>query len=232
MKLSRVLLAFVIGMGASAAIAGSQAQSAPVSSAPPQAVQQNWFPMAIEGLGQNASSRTEFTIDHNMVVLASKADQGDDGLRRVIAGVDGISVHRFKFQGTGMYDPQVLTAVRHEYNEAGWQHISDAHVKYGYPSGTDLWIHLEHTTIRNIAFLITQADQVAFVSVSGSISPIDLLHLAGHFGIPRMEGGVVIQAPGGNAAPHSQPDASAPPAENGPVDFRHENAAPASPSQK
>jgi hypothetical protein len=103
-------------MGVSAA---SQAQSAPVSSAPPQAVQ-NWFPMAIEGLGQNASSRTEFTLDHNMVVLASKADPGDESLRRVIAGVDGISVHRFKFQGTGIYDPQVLNAVRHEYNEAGW----------------------------------------------------------------------------------------------------------------
>jgi hypothetical protein len=119
----------------------------------------------------------------------------------VIAGVDGISVHRFKFQGAVMYDPQVLNAVRHEYNEAGWQHISDAHDKYGYPSGTDLWIHLEHATIRNIAFLITRAGQVAFVSVSGSISPIDLLHLAGHFGIPRIEGGVVIQDPGGNAVP-------------------------------
>ena len=230
MKLSRVLLALVISMSASAEIARSQAQSAPVSSAPPQAVQQNWFPMAIEGLGQNASSRTEFTLDHDMVVLASKADQGDDSLRRVIAGVDGISVHRFKFQGTGMYDPQVLNAVRHEYNEAGWQHISDAHDKYGYPGGTDLWIHLEHNTIRNIAFLITRADQVAFVSVSGSISPVDLLHLAGHFGIPRMEGGVVIQAPGGNAAPRSQPDASAPPADNGRVDYRQENAAPASSS--
>ena len=202
MKLSCVLLAFVISVAASAAIAGSLAQSAPVSSASPQAVQQNWFPMAIEGLGQNASSRTEFTLDHNMVVLASKADPGDESLRRVIAGVDGISVHRFKFQGTVMYDPQVLNAVRHEYNEAGWQHISNAHDKYGYPSGTDLWIHFEHTTIRNIAFLITRADQIAFVSVSGSISPIDLLHLAGHFGIPRIEGGVVIQDPGGTAPPN------------------------------
>ena len=124
MKVSRVLLAFLISMGASAAIARSQAQIAPVSSSPPQAVQQNWFPIAIEGLGQNASSRTEFTLDHNMVVLASKADQGDDSLRRVIAGVDGISVHHFKFQGTGMYDPQVLNAVRHDYQLAGWQHLS------------------------------------------------------------------------------------------------------------
>jgi hypothetical protein len=192
-KLSRLLLAFVISTSASAAMARSQAQSARVNSAPSQALQKNWSPMAIEDLGQNASSRTEFTLDHDMVVLASKLDQGDDRLRRVIAGVDGISVHRFKFQGTGMVDPQVLNAVRHEYNEAGWQHISDAHDKYGYPGGTDLWIHLDHLTIRNIAFLITRADQIAFVSVSGSISPLDLLHLAGHFGIPKMEGGAEIR---------------------------------------
>ena len=201
MKISRILLALVMSISASAAIAQNQAQSAPGRWAPPQGAQQNWFPMAIESLGQNASSRTEFSLDHNMVVLASKADQEDDSLRRVIAGVDGISVHRFKFQGAGMYDSEVLNAVRHEYNEAGWQHISDAHDKYGYPDGTDLWIHLERTAIRNIAFLITRADQVAFVSVSGSISPIDLLHLAGHFGIPRIEGGVVIQDSGGNADP-------------------------------
>ena len=193
MKLSRILLAFVIGTSASAAIAQSQTQSAPVNSAPPQALQKNWFPMAIEDLGQNASSRTEFTLDHDMVVLASKLDQGDDSLRRVIAGVDGISVHRFKFQSSGMYDPQVLNAVRHQYNDAGWQHISDAHDKYGYPNGTDLWIHLDHLIIRNIAFLITRPDQVAFVSVSGSISPLDLLHLAGHFGIPKIEGGAEIR---------------------------------------
>jgi hypothetical protein len=229
-KLSRILLALVINIIVSAAIAQNQAPSASGGWAPPQGAQQNWFPMAIERLGQNASSRTEFSLDHNMVVLASKADQPDDSRRRVIAGVDGISVHRFKFQGAGMYDPQALDAVRHEYNEAGWQHISDAHDKYGYPGGTDLWIHLEHNTIRNVAFLIARADQVAFVSVSGSISPLDLLHLAGRFGIPKMEGGVVIQAPGANAAPGPQPDASAPPADNGPVDYRHENAAPASSS--
>ena len=226
MRRSRILLALAMTISASRAIAQNQAQSAPQSSIPSQGAQQNWFPQEIESLGQNATSRTEFSLDRNMVVLASKADQEDGSLRRVIAGVDGISVHRFKFQGTGMYDPQILSAVRYEYNEAGWQHISNAHDKYGYPGGTDLWIHLEHNTIRNIAFLITRADQVAFVSVSGSISPIDLLHLAGHFGIPRMEGGVMIQAPGANLGP-LQPDPAPLPPDNGPVDYPHESAAPA-----
>ena len=172
------------------------------SQAPPQQNwQQNWFPQSIENLGQNATSRTEFSFDHSMLVMASKQDENDDSLRHVIAGIDGISVHRFHYQGSGMYDPQVLSAVRHDYSIAGWQHISKAHDKYGYPSGADLWIHFEHNTIRNIAVLFAGDSQVNFISVSGSISPIDLLHLAGHFGIPRIEGGVVVPAPGNGPAP-------------------------------
>jgi len=165
-----------------------------------------------------------------MVVLASKVDQDDDSLRRVIAGVDGISVHRFKFQGPGMYDPQIFNAVRQDYRAAGWHHLADAHQKYGYPQGTDLWLHFDHNTIRNIAFLVTRADQVALVSVSGSISPVDLLHLAGHFGIPRMEGGVAIPSPGAANAPPPPPDASEPPPSNNAPppaeDYRHESPTP------
>lgn len=219
MKLSRILAAILIT--ASAALAQSP---------------QNWFPGEIEALGQNASSRTEFSLDHNMVVLASKADQDDESLRRVIAGVDGISVHRFRFPAQGMYDPRILNAVRQDYQRAGWQHIADAHDKYGYPQATDLWLHFDHNTIRNIAVMFTGRDTVNFVSVSGSISPVDLMHLAGHFGIPRMEGGVVVSssrtAPYGSAPPPNA--AGPPPTENGQDnappqrddDYRHPNPAP------
>lgn len=228
MKISAVVLALFF-----ATFVASAQNQAPQGQAPQQNwMPQNWFPQDIENLGQYATSRTEFSFDHSMLVLASKNDQDDDSLRRVIAGIDGISVHRFKYQGPGVYDPQILNAVRRDYSMAGWQHISKAHEKYGYPGGTDLWIHLDHNTIRNIAFLIARADQVAFVSVSGSISPIDLLHLAGHFGIPRIEGGVVVQDPG--VAPYppsgSAPNTSAPPTENRPAqsdeDYRHPSAAP------
>jgi hypothetical protein len=229
-KLSRMLLAFLII--AAAALAQNQ-PSAQGNWTPPQNAVQNWFPIDIESLGQYASSRTEFSLDHNMVVLASKGDQDDNSLRRVIAGVDGISVHRFKFQGPGMYNPQLLATIRADYSQAGWQHLADAHQRYGYPQGTDLWLHLEHNTIRNIAFLITRPDQVAFVSVSGAISPIDLLHLAGHFGIPRIQGGVVVQDPGAGAGSYPPSTSTAPPVDNPPNqpnqpddDYRHENSAP------
>ena len=218
MKLSRLLSTFLVApwlwFAAFTAPAGAQAASSQQNWVP-----QNFVPQAIAALGQNASSRTEFTLDRNMLALASKADQSDDNVHRVIAGIDGVSVHRFHYLGSGAYDPSLLSEVREQYRGGGWQHVTLAHDKDGGPGATDLWLRFENNTIRNIALLAAGRDQVNFITVSGAISPIDLLHLAGHFGIPRIEGGVVVPAPG-NAVPQENP---APSDDNGPVDYRHSN---------
>lgn len=168
---------------------------------------QNWTPEAIAYLGQSASSRTEFNLDHSMVVLASKMDQDDTDFRRVVAGVDGVSVHHFRFPGDGMYDPRILADVRQQYRAAGWQHISASHNRNAGPGETDLWVRLDNMTIRNVAVLSAGRNQVNFVSVSCAISPIDLAHLGGHFGIPPIHGGVVLPRARNNAEqyPPQQP---------------------------
>src|SRR5712692_5033640 len=176
MKLFRIIFLAVITISA-----GAQSQ----------APQPDWTPQGIEALGQNASSRTEFTLDHSMLVLASKMDQDDEDLRRVIAGVDGVSVHSFRFKTPAMYDPELLGSVRQQYHAAGWKHMVSTHDKNGGSGATDLWIRSENNVIRNIAVLFAGQTQLNFIAVSGSISPIDLLHLAGHFGIPKIEGGAV-----------------------------------------
>jgi hypothetical protein len=161
----------------------------------PQTQQQSWIPQEIAALAQSATSRSEFSFDHSMLVLASKSDQNDEGFRRVIAGVDGISVHRFRFQEPTAYNPELLNALRQQYGAAGWQHLGSAHAKEGGPGATDVWLRFANQTIRNIAVLRTGHDQINFVSVSCAISPLDLLHLAGHFGIPHVDGGVVLPSP-------------------------------------
>lgn len=168
---------------------------------PPAGMQppQNWIPEAVAYLRQNASSKTEFDLDHSMVVLASKMDQNDTDLRRVVAGVDGVSVHHFRFPGDGMYDPRILADVRQQYRAAGWQHISGSHSRDGGSGATDIWVRLDNTTIRNVAVLFAGPSQVNFVSVSCAISPIDLAHLGGHFGIPQIQGGVVLPRARNNA---------------------------------
>lgn len=152
----------------------------------------DWVPQGLEALRQSASSKTEFTLDHSMLVFASKLDQNNEDLRRVIAGVSGLAVHSYHFPGPGMYDPGALSSVKQEYQAAGWKQLMNNHEKGGGPGVTELWIRLENNAISNVAILLARSNEVNFIVVSGSISPLDLSHLGGHFGIPKIEGGVLV----------------------------------------
>ena len=181
MRLFRIVFVVLIATSAAKLTEGQQSSH-------------DWVPRGVEALGQSASSKTEFTLDHTMLVFASKLDRDNDDLRRVIAGVSGLSVHSYHFPGAWMYDPAVLSSVKKEYHEAGWTQLVNNHEKGGGPGVTDLWIHLENNAISDIAILVARPDDVNFIVVSGSISPVDLFHLGGHFGIPKIEGGVVVPA--------------------------------------
>ena len=150
------------------------------------------IPQEFETLRQSASSKTEFTLDHSMLVLASKLDSGNPDLLRVIAGVNGLSVHRYRFTEPWAYDLDVLRTVKDELNASGWMQLVNKHDRNGVPGVTDLWVHWQDEAISNVAILIARSMEVDFIEVSGSISPLDLSHLGGHFGIPKIEGGIRV----------------------------------------
>lgn len=183
MKLSPKLSPFVLA--ALIALSGAR-----LTVAQPQ---REFVPRGIEALRQSASSKTEFTLDHSMLVFAAKMDPDNQDLQRVIAGVNGVSVHNYHFPPTWKYDPETLSSVKDEYQAAGWKQLMNKHDnKDAGPDETDVWIRLENNAVSNVALLLTKSNEVDFVAVSGSISPLDLTHLAGHFGIPKIEGGVVV----------------------------------------
>jgi hypothetical protein len=182
MKLSRII--FVVLMASSAV--GLFAQQA----TPPQA--HDWTPRGIEALRQGASSKTEFTLDHSMLVFASKLDSDNEELKRVIAGVNGVAVHSFRYAAGSTYDPQLLSSVKEDYRVAGWKQMMNNYEKAGSSSATSLWIRMENKAVSNAAVLVTKPNEVDFVVVSGSVSPLDIIRLGGHFGIPKLEGGVTV----------------------------------------
>jgi hypothetical protein len=157
-----------------------------------QSQQQSWVPQGMEALRQGASSKTEFTLDHSMLIMASKLDPNNEDLRRVIAGISSVSVHNYRYPKPGMYDAEALDSVKEEYRAAGWKQLMARHDKNGGAGATDLWIRMENNAISNVAILVAKSTEVDFFVVSGSISPVDLSHLGGHFGIPKIEGGVVV----------------------------------------
>jgi len=179
MKLSPIVL--IILMAISAARLSEAQQPA-----------HDWMPKGIETLRQSASSKAEFTLDHSMLVFATKMDPANQDLQRVIAGVNGVSVHSYRFPRTWSYDPAALSSVKDEYEAAGWKQLMNKQDKDGGTGITDLWVRLENNAIGNVAVLQAKSNEVNFIMVSGSISPLDLSHLGGHFGIPKIEGGVVV----------------------------------------
>jgi Domain of unknown function (DUF4252) len=154
--------------------------------------QKDWIPRGIATLQQSASSKTEFTFDHSMLVFASKLDSENADLRRVIAGVSGLSVRNYHFQEAWQYDRAALNSVNEEYRTAGWTRLVSKGATSEGPGTTSLWVRLENNAISNVAILVARSNEVSFVVVSGSISPLDISHLGGHFGIPKIEGGVLV----------------------------------------
>jgi Domain of unknown function (DUF4252) len=163
-----------------------------ISTASSSQAQHLWIPQGIETLEQSASSKTNFTFDHSMLVLASKLDPDNEDLRRVIAGLSGISIRRYHFPGAWQYDPGALGAVSEEYRAAGWKQLMNKHDKEGSPAASDVWVRLENNAISDVAIFLARPNEVNFVVVTGSISPVDISHLGGHFGIPKIEGGVIV----------------------------------------
>jgi len=170
----------------------------PTPPVPPSADQgqaRQWVPQGIGALGVGAVSRTEFSLDHSMLVLVSKLDKNNEDLRRVIAGVNGVSVRSYRFPAGVAIDPAMMEGIRQEFREAGWMQLMDKH-KGDNGVQTDFWVHMDQSAVRDAAVLLVGARQVNFISASGSVTPLDLLRLSGHFGIPKMDGGAVVAAPG------------------------------------
>jgi hypothetical protein len=185
MKLSRVVILVLIAVSSTIFVHAQQQSS-------PSPLHHEFVPQSIDELRQSASSKTEFTLDHSMLILASRLDPDNEDLRRVIAGVSGVSVHNFRYAKPGTLDRQAIGSVRDDYREAGWKQVMNKNEKNGGPSVTDVWVRLENNAISNVAMLVARLNEVDFFVVSGSISPIDLAHLGGHFGIPKIEGGVEV----------------------------------------
>jgi hypothetical protein len=179
-KLSAVLLVILIA-GSAAKLADAEAQP-----------QQDWVPRGIEAVRKSASSKTDFTLDHSMLVIAAKLDKDNEDLRRVIAGVNGVTVHSYRFPGAWTYDAQALSSVKDEYHAAGWKQVLNNHEKDGGPGSTEVWVRFENNAISSVAVLLEKSSEVDFIAISGSISPLDLVRLGGHFGIPKIEGGVTV----------------------------------------
>ena len=158
----------------------------------PGPINLNWTPPALATLTAQAAVKSSVTFDRDMLAAASSLlPETDAPTRQAIAKIDGVSLHLLRFGPTVVPDEAAIEAIREAYHQRGWKHlVSTTGVEAGsiHHGVTDLWLVLDGVNVRGAVLLVESPKSLTLATLTGDLSPVDLLHLRGHFGIPRFDG--------------------------------------------
>jgi len=167
---------------------------------PPDAspVPLNWVPPALQQLSALAPIKENFTLDRTLLgVAAGIVPDSDAPVRQAINKLDGVSVHTMHFNESGIPDERAVQTIRAAYHLRGWKHLvtTSDHGGPAHNGTTDVWVVLDGVNVRGAVVLAETPRSLTLVTVAGNLSPIDLLHLRGHFGIPKLDANDFQNAP-------------------------------------
>jgi hypothetical protein len=151
-----------------------------------------WTPRALSALSRQAVAKESFTLDRTMLAAAAGLmPDSDADLRQTVAKLDGVSVHVLRFAADGQADPSQVEAIREAYHLRGWKHVLSSTNLGGAGRSdiTDIWLVLDGTNVRGGVVLVESPKSLTLATMAGNLSPVDILHLSGHFGIPRFDSG-------------------------------------------
>jgi hypothetical protein len=149
-----------------------------------------WTPPALSQLSGQAVAKESFTLDRTMLAAAAGLmPDSDADLRQTVEKLDGVSVHVLRFAADGQADPSQVEAIREAYHLRGWKHVLSSTNLGGAGRSdiTDVWLVLDGTNVRGGVVLVESPKSLTLATVAGNLSPVDMLHLRGHFGIPRFD---------------------------------------------
>ncbi|MGA8729487.1 MAG: DUF4252 domain-containing protein [Terracidiphilus sp.] len=168
------------------------AYNSPAPDGPPilSPVPLEWTPPAVERLSALAVVKENFTLDRNLLSLAAGlVPDSEPEDRQVIRKLEGVSVHLMRFGDAGIPDEREVASIRNAYHLRGWKHlVSTTGSGTSLHTGTtDVWVVMDGVNVRGAVVLAETPKSLTLVTVAGNLNPVDVLHLRGHFGIPRFD---------------------------------------------
>lgn len=185
MKVRRFTLAVVCGV----LLAGAGAARAQGYYDPPGVAD------ALGSLSSQRAAATTITFDREMLDALLGGDR--------VAGFNGVSFEHYQYPEPVFYIPEEMHSLEQAYHAAGWTHLVDSNA--GPRESTtptkpiaDIWFHWSGGEIDHLTVLIRGRKDMNVIHVSGLLRPMDLVHISGHFGIPKVDpGAVMVPAPPG-----------------------------------
>jgi hypothetical protein len=196
MRLRFVLPTFAL---LAAAFCASLIGVSTASAQQPAGIQHAWTELA-----NQPASHTAFSFDRMMMQVAQALLQsGGMAPDRAAAALTGISVDNYHYSEPAFYTPEAMSAIIASYHAAGWKHLVNANQtpeSAAQPRGvvTDLWLHNAGPNINGVVVLTRSPRDMSIIQITCNLRPLELVHLSGHFGIPKVDpNAVMVPAPDG-----------------------------------
>lgn len=180
-----------LGLGAAA--------SAGVAQTMPPGVAQD-----LDSLTNQPATHMGYSFDRSQIEQAQQMlESGGLPADHAALALDNISFDTYRFKQPAFYTPEAMAAIVDAYHRAGWKHLVEAGAspaESAQPRSalTDVWLHFRGPDIDHVTVLIRGRKDMNLIQIAGDLRPMDLLHLSGHFGIPKVDpSAVMVPAPDG-----------------------------------
>lgn len=153
---------------------------------------------SLNNLADQPATHMGFVLDRSMLQAArGMLQSGGMSPARAAVALSSISYDNYRYAHPAVYTPETMASIIAAYRSAGWKHLVDGH---DFPTGsaqhhgpaTDLWLHFTGSDIDGLTVLSRGSRDVNVVQVACDLRPLDLVHLSGHFGIPKVDPNAVM----------------------------------------
>jgi hypothetical protein len=159
---------------------------------------------ALTQLADQPATHVSVTFDRSMLDYARTfIDNGNAQVKRAAASLSSITVDTYHYPRAAFYTPEAMGSIIATYHAAGWKHLVNANATPASSAQplnpiTDLWLHFNGAEIDDVTVLVRAPRDMNLIQISCTLRPLDLLHLSGHFGIPKVDpNAVMVPAPEG-----------------------------------
>ena len=159
---------------------------------------------SLNDLADQPATHTGFTFDRStMQMVQGMLEQGGLDPDRAAAALSSISFDTYRYKEPAFYTPETMASILEAYRRAGWKHLvngnqTPANSAQPRAAITDVWLHFTGADIDHVTVLVRATRDMNLIQVAGDLRPLDLLHLSGHFGIPKVDpSAVMVPAPDG-----------------------------------
>jgi hypothetical protein len=157
----------------------------------PLGAQEIKLPASLDKLAAKADETVDITLDGALLKFAGRFLSGNDTdqakTKKILSGLESITVRSFEFSSEGQYDKADVDAIRAQVKGPQWSRIVGVTSR---KDGEKVDVYFKDAGNGNLGgmlLLCAEPMELTIVNIVGTLDPSELAGLWGHFGVPDFD---------------------------------------------